>query len=146
MTNLITRFGGLDEGFDDILRGFFVRPVAVDNTTAAPFKVDVREGEAAYTVHADIPGVKKEDIRVSVDGNQVSISAEVKRQNETATAGTNAVERVLKTERHYGKVARSFTLASALDATGAQAKYTDGVLELVLPKKAATSAKQVTIQ
>lgn len=146
MTNLITRFGGLDDGFDDLLRGFFVRPVSVDNTAPAPFKVDVREGEAAYTVHADIPGVKKEDIRVSVDGNQVSISAEVKRQSETTTPGANGVERVLKTERHVGKVARSFTLAAELDAAGAQAKYTDGVLELVLPKKAVASAKQITIQ
>lgn len=146
MTNLITRFGGLDDGFDDLLRGFFVRPVSVDNTAAAPFKVDVREGEASYTVHADIPGVKKEDIRVSVDGNQVSISAEVKRQSDTTAPGANGVERVLKTERHAGKVARSFTLAAELDASGAQAKYADGVLELILPKKAVASARQITIQ
>ena len=144
MTNVITRFGGLDDGFDDLLRGFFVRPGAVDNAPASQFKVDVREGETFYTVHADIPGVKKDDIRVSVDGNVVSISAEVKRQSETGDG--SGAGRVLKTERYYGKVARSFTLASELDAAGAQAKYTDGVLELVLPKQAATSARQVTIQ
>ncbi|MCW5624780.1 MAG: Hsp20/alpha crystallin family protein [Burkholderiales bacterium] len=140
MANL-TRFNSpFDDTFDDLLRGFFVRPVAYDGQPAAQFKMDVREEENAYVVHADIPGVKKEDIRVSIDGNQVSIGAEVKRATEEKNGG-----RVLKVERYTGKVSRSFTLASEVDAGAANARYADGVLELTLPKKAASSAKQLTI-
>jgi HSP20 family protein len=139
----ITRFTPFDETFDDLLRGFFVRPMTFEGAPAnAPqIRMDVKEDEKNYVVHADIPGVSKEDIHVDIDGNQVSISAEVKRRAEQKDG-----ERVLKTERFYGKTARAFSLASEIDAGAAQAKYADGVLELVLPKKAVTNAKQITIQ
>jgi HSP20 family protein len=137
----ITRFSPFDETFDDLLRGFFVRPVTFEGQPQLQLKMDVTENDQGYTVHAEMPGVKKEDIRVSIDGNQVSISAEVKRSAEQKDG-----ERVLKSERYYGKMARAFTLASEIDAGGAQAKFTDGVLELTLPKKAAASAKQISIQ
>lgn len=140
----VTRFTPFEDSFDDLLRGFFVRPVSFegDQPQRAPqFRMDVKEEGANYVVHADIPGVKKEDIQITVDGNQVVISAEVKRASEEKQGG-----RVLKSERYYGKVSRSFSLASDLDSTGAQAKYADGVLELTLPKKVATSAKQLTVQ
>lgn len=139
----ITRFSPFDDSFDDLLRGFFIRPMTFEGSQAqAPqIRMDVKEDESSYTVHAEIPGVSKEDIQVGIDGNQVSISAEVKRRNEEKDGA-----RVLKTERYYGKTARSFALATEVDAGGAQAKYTDGVLELVLPKKATNSARQITIQ
>lgn len=139
----ITRFTPFDDSFDDLLRGFFVRPMAFEgkDTQAPQIRMDVKEDEKSYTVHADIPGVSREDIQVGIDGNQVSISAEVKRRSEQKEGS-----RVLKTERFYGKAARSFSLASEVDAGGAQAKYADGVLELVLPKKAASNAKQLTVQ
>jgi len=85
--------------------------------------------------------VNKDDIQIGIDGNQVSISAEVKRRSEQKEGS-----RVLKTERFYGKASRSFSLASEIDSGGAQAKYTDGVLELVLPKKATATAKQIAVQ
>lgn len=139
----ITRFSPFEDSFDDLLRGFFVRPVAVegDQRAAPQFRMDVKEEGGNYLVHADIPGVKKEDIQITIDGNQVSISAEVKRVTEQKEGS-----RVLKSERYYGKVARSFTLASEIDQAAAQAKYTDGVLELTLPKKVGTSGKQLTVQ
>ncbi len=139
----ITRFTPFDDTFDDLLRGFFVRPMTFEGAPAnAPqIRMDVKEDEKSYLVHADIPGVTKEDIQVDIDGNQVSITAEVKRRAEQKEG-----ERVLKTERFYGKTARAFALASEVDAGAAQAKYTDGVLELVLPKKVAANAKQITIQ
>jgi HSP20 family protein len=139
----ITRFSPFDDSFDDLLRGFFVRPMTFEGTQAqAPqIRMDVKEDENSYTVHAEIPGVSKDDIQIGIDGNQVSISAEVKRRSEQKEGS-----RVLKTERFYGKAARSFSLASEIDAGGAQAKYTDGVLELVLPKKTTASAKQITVQ
>ena len=130
-------FGDLD----DLFKGFFVRPVAFEGQPQMQIKMDVKENDGAYTVHADIPGVKKEDIHVTIDGNQVSISAEVKKEKEEKQG-----DKVLRSERYYGKVARSFTLAQDVDDTKAQAKYSDGVLELTLPKKAATSAKKLAIQ
>lgn len=139
----ITRF---DEAFDDLLRGFFVRPVGFEGTgqaqtTAAQFRVDVSENEQAYVLHAEIPGVKKDDISITIDGDQVAISAEVKNEKEAKDG-----ERVLRTERYYGKVYRAFQLAQPVDENGASAKYSDGILELTLPKKAAVSAKRISIQ
>jgi HSP20 family protein len=138
----ITRYNAFDDAFDDLFRGFFVRPVnpAVPSG-AAQFRVDVSENENTYTLRAEIPGVKKEDIGITVDGDTVAISAEVKNEKEVKNG-----DRVLRSERHYGKVYRAFTLGQAVDETAAAAKYNDGVLELTLPKKAAAQAKRVTIQ
>lgn len=138
----ITRFNALDDAFDDLLRGFFVRPVSFEGAAApAQFRVDVTENNDAYTLHAEIPGVKKDDISITVDGDQVAISAEVKKEKDVKNG-----ERVLRSERYYGKVYRAFTLGQPVDESGANARYADGVLELVLPKKAAVSAKRITIQ
>lgn len=141
MANL-TRFDPFQisslEPFDDVFRGFF-RPVRVE-TTDIQIKMDVKEDDKSYTVHAEIPGVKKEDIHVTIDGNQVAISAETRQEKEVKEG-----EKVLRSERYYGKVSRSFSVASDIDESASQAKYNDGVLELVLPKKAATASKRLTI-
>jgi HSP20 family protein len=126
---------------DDMLKGFFVRPALFEGQPQMQIKLDLKENDNAYTVHADIPGVKKEDIHVSIDGNQISISAETKMEKDVKEG-----EKVLRSERYSGKVARSFTLAHDVDETSAQAKYSDGVLELTLPKKVANSAKELAIQ
>lgn len=135
---LSSPFGGNDP-FDDVFKGFF-RPVRLESQQAVQIKMDVKEDEKGYIVHAEIPGVKKEDVQVTVDGNQVSISADVKQEKEVKEG-----EKVLRAERYYGKVARSFALASEIDETAAQAKYDNGVLELVLPKKATSTSKKLTI-
>jgi HSP20 family protein len=138
----VTRF---DEAFDDLLRGFFVRPVSFEGNHAQPqvaqFRVDVSENENAYEIRAEIPGVKKDEINISIDGDQVAISAEVKNEKDVKEG-----ERVLRSERYYGKVYRAFQLGQTVDENAAVAKYADGILELTLPKKAATSAKRITIQ
>jgi len=126
---------------DDLFKGFFMRPVLMEGQPPMQIKMDVKEDDKAYTVHADIPGVKKEDIHVSIEGNQVSISAETRVEKEEKKG-----EKVLRSERYVGKIARSFTLAHEVDEAKSQAKYNDGVLELTLPKKAATSAKKLAIQ
>lgn len=129
--------------FDDLFRGFFVRPVGLEPETAkAPsIKMDVKEQEGLYLVHAELPGVKKEDIHVTVDGNQVTLSAEVRQDKEVKEG-----ERVLRAERYFGKVSRSFQLAQDIDDANATAKFTDGILELTLPKRAATASKRLTIE
>jgi len=101
----------------------------------------VVEEDKAYAVHAELPGVSRDDIHVTIDGNDVAISAEVKSQREQKSEG-----RVLRSERYYGKLYRAFQLADAIDETAAEAKYSDGVLELRLPKKAVTSAKRLEIR
>jgi HSP20 family protein len=126
---------------DDLFKGFFMRPVMFEGQPQMQIKMDVKEDDSAYTVHAEIPGVKKEDIQVSIEGNQVSISAETKMEKEEKKG-----EKVLRSERYAGKVARSFTLAHEVDEAQSQAKYSDGVLELTLPKKAASSAKKLAIK
>ncbi len=133
----------LDNMFDDFFKGFLVRPMRYESAAAkaADIKMDVVENPQAYIVKAEIPGVAKDDIQVSIDGNTVSLSAEVKRETEQKEG-----DKVIHTERYYGRVARSFSLSTEIDDTQAQAKYNNGVLELTLPKKAAASAKTLTIQ
>lgn len=139
----ITRFDPFDitvAPFDDLFRGFF-RPVRFEGQPQQmTIKMDVKENDKAYTVHAEIPGVKKEDIDVSIEGNQVTISAEMKKEKEEKEG-----EKLLRSERYYGKISRSFTLGSDVEEGQSEAKYTDGVLELTLPKKAATAAKKLAI-
>ena len=129
--------------FDDLFRGFFVRPVEFNGAPApAPsIKMDVKEQGDNYLVHAELPGVKKEDIHVVVDGNQVSISAEVKQEKEVKEG-----DRVLRSERYFGKVSRSFQLGQEIDDSKAAAKFNEGVLELTLPKRAASPNKRLTVE
>ena len=142
MSNL-TRFDPFNELVDDLFKGFLVRPYGYEprEAVAPRMKVDVAEKNGAYLVTAEIPGVKKEDIKVSVDGTQVTLEAEVKQEREATQD-----ERVLHVERAYGKAMRSFTLPQELDEAKVEAKYRDGVLELMLPKKAAAARKQIAIQ
>ncbi len=139
----ITRFDPFNDLVDDIFKGFFVRPVSYNgrDEVLPRMKVDVAEKNGAYTVTAELPGVRKDDIQVTIDGAQVTLAAEVKREKEVTQD-----ERVLHTERSFGKVSRSFTLPQEVDEAKAEAKFRDGVLELTLPKKAAAARKQVTIQ
>lgn len=140
MTNLL-RYNPADDAFDDLFRGFFMRPVRFEGQPEVQIKVDVSEGDKVYTVHAEIPGVKKEDIHVTIDGNQVAISAEVKNEKEVKEG-----EKVLRSERYYGNASRAFTLGQDVDEASAQAKYDNGVLELRLPKQVAAKAKRLTIE
>lgn len=140
----IARFDPFNDVVDDLFRGFFVRPVAYpgSGTFETPrMKVEVTEKDGAYVVNADLPGVKKEDIQVAIDGAQLTLSAEVKREKEIAEG-----ERLLHSERVYSRVSRSFALPQELDEAKAEAKFRDGVLELTLPKKAAAARKAITIQ
>jgi HSP20 family protein len=128
---------------DDLLKGFFVRPMMLEGQGGQQMqiKMDLKEDDNAYKVHADIPGVKKEDIQVSIEGNQVSISAETGSEKEQKEG-----EKVIRSERYVGTVARTFTLAHDVDEGKCEAKYADGVLELTLPKKAVSAAKKLPIQ
>ncbi len=126
MSNLVR-----NDPFDDFFRGLFVRPVEFGQGGEAPtIKVDVKGNADGYTIHAELPGLRKEDIHVSIDGPIVAVSAERQEQK-----GIKEGERVLRTERRFGKVSRSFQLGQELDEGRATEKYIDGVLELSLPRK-----------
>jgi HSP20 family protein len=118
-----------------------MRPVRFEGQQEVQTKLDVNEDDKAYSVHAEIPGVNKEDIHVAVDGNQVTISAEVKKGKEVKEG-----EKVLRSERYFGKVSRAFALGQEVDEATAEAKYKDGVLELRLPKRAITQSRRLVIQ
>ena len=141
--NPLTRYeplvGRLDGLFNEFLRPAFVW----DNTAAQealPIRVDVSETADAYTVAAELPGVKKGEIHVEIEGNEVTISAETRREDRKEG------EKYLRLERSYGKTARRFALPQELDEAKAQARFTDGVLELTLPKKAAVTGRKIDIQ
>lgn len=138
----LTRFDPFTD-IDEIFRDFFAAPVLRNPNVAAPrMRVDISETDQAYQVVAEVPGVNKDDIKVSVEGNRVSINAEVKEEKRTDEAGGKMV----RSERLYGQQYRSFTLPQEVDDAAAEAKYRDGILELTLPKKAGTGGKQLSIQ
>ena len=137
MNHLIRR-----DPMDDFFRGFFVRPMDYSTGGDTPaIKMDVKEQKDAYVVHADIPGAKKEDIHVLVEGNTVTLSAEIKHEKEVKDG-----EHVLRSERYFGQVSRVFSLGHDIDDSKANAKLNDGVLELTLPKKLGASGKRLEIR
>lgn len=141
--NPMTRYeplvGRLDGLFNELFRPAFVLENGAPSEPA-PIRLDVKETSEAYTVAAEIPGVKKDEIQVEIEGNEVTITAETRR--EAAREG----EKFLRVERYFGKSARRFALAQDLDEAKAVAKFTDGVLELTLPKKMTAAGRKVEIQ
>ncbi len=131
-----------DPAFDvpSLFKGF-MSPVWMDTENLPPaIKVDVEETEDRYLVKADMPGVAKDDIRVDVDGNQVTIAAEVRRETKDEKAG-----KVIRSERYMGSMTRSFTLPADVDFEKAEAKYADGVLRLTLPKHKGAPTHRVEV-
>ena len=142
MNALVSRSGLFDDFFKDFAPGFYVRPLHGDGLpTPSQIKIDVKEDDAAYTVHAEVPGVPKEDIHISIDGNVVSLRAEVRQHDEKKEG-----EKVLRSERYFGSVARSFQLPVEVDAAQARARYDNGVLVLTLPKKQGNKTQRLAIE
>lgn len=138
----ITRFNPLEDAFDNLLRSV---PVWVPNperraAQPAQFRMDVTENDKDYQVLAEMPGVKKEEIQITINGNEVAVSAEVKQEKIVKNGDT-----VLRAERFYGTIQRAFSLGQEVDEASAKAKYNDGILELTLPKKAAAAAKRLAV-
>lgn len=137
----LTRFDPFTD-IDDIFRDFFAVPALRGKDATLPrIRLDISETDQAYVVNAELPGVGKDDIKVSIDGNRVSINAELKEEKRVEDGA-----KVVRSERFYGQQYRSFTLPLEVDDAAAQAKYHDGILELTLPKKAGSGGKQLSIQ
>jgi HSP20 family protein len=139
----ITRYHPIDEVFQQLFRDSFpVWMPASETRTPAPtqFRIDVTENDKQYQVLADMPGVKKEEISVTINGNEVIVSAEVKHEKDVKNGIT-----MLRAERYYGKVQRELAFSEEIDEAKAEAKYNDGVLELTLPKKDGVAAKKLAV-
>lgn len=142
MSALISRGNLFDDFFRDVSPGFYVKPLHGDPLPSpGQIKMDVKENGTAYTVQAEIPGVTKEDIHVSIEGNMVTVRAEVK-QHDIQTKD----DKVLRSERYFGAVSRSFQLPQDIDQSQSKAKYDNGVLTLTLPKKQGGSAQRLRIE
>lgn len=132
----LTRFDRLEDLMTDPFSDLFRRVMRRSDLPAlhngADIKIDLSETDQSYTVKAEVPGAKKEDLRVQIEGNYVAITAEVKEEKEAKDAN----ERVLTRERYYGSMARGFTLACEVDDKNSSAVFKDGVLTLTLPKRA----------
>lgn len=150
-TSLAWRFATMAsvfQPFQDVIselgKDFIIKPLGMAGQAASQasgrIRLDLDEDEAAYTLRAEIPGARKEDIQVTVEANQVSLAAEVLHETHGA-----AGQRNLYRERSYGRTSRSFTLPEEVEAEAAVAQYRDGVLTLLLPKKAAGSGKRVPV-
>lgn len=148
MANNLTHFDPFNElsrleafrGFDDLMKNFRLRSMFGDVDTEPRIKIDVTEDEEKYMVKADIPGVKKEDIDIDINGNEVAIAAELRRDKED-----KAGEAVVRSERYYGKQYRSFTLPREINEANVSATYENGVLQMTLPKKSGTSSRKITV-
>ena len=140
--NALTRFERLDDMFPEMVRRF-MRPTQMNLVAPGEIRVDVSETDKEYQVRAEIPGAKKEDIRISIDRNFVSISTEVKEEKEEKS-GNGA--RSLVKEMYYGSASRGFSLAQEVDEAASVAKYEDGVLKLTLPKRKEAASKTLAIQ
>ena len=125
---------------DDWFNNVSMRPMSWDRDTSPQIRMDLTENDKSYVVYAEIPGVHKDEIKVSVEGNKVSIMAESKHEKEAVDEG-----KMLWHERYQGSCFRSFTLAYDIDEDNAKAKYENGVLELTLPKKGGGTLKEITI-
>jgi HSP20 family protein len=140
MTNLVSYDPFTDTGLDEMFRGFFA-PVRVEGgRTPVTIKMDVTETADGYTIHAEMPGMKKDDINVEIEGNQVTITAESKREWEKKEG-----DKVLRSERYFGNVYRSFTLPAELNEAKSEAKYDKGVLELKLVRKAPVGGRKLPV-
>jgi HSP20 family protein len=132
----LSRHDPLANGLESLLGELF-RP----ETQAAPLRVDVRETAEAYVVLAELPGVQRDQIEVEIEGNEVSIAAQLGGKREARDG-----EKWLRVERFQGRTARRFALPQELDESRADAKLADGVLELTLPKKAPAAGRKITVQ
>jgi HSP20 family protein len=142
MSNLRLLDPAFGNDFETAVRRLFSPALYEGEPAPLKMRIDVTENDKGYSVKADIPGVRKDDIHVKVEGNVVSIDAEVKSEKETRGNG----DKVLRSERHYGAISRTFSLGQDVDDTKVQARYADGVLTLELPKKAAATSSRILIQ
>ncbi len=136
----LSRLDPFGRDMDDFFKGFFLTPISLDKMPDAQIPIDITEDDKGYKVRAEMPGFNKDEINVSVNGDQVSISAETKKEKEEKKG-----DKIIHRECYYGKQFRSFTLPQAADEANVTAKYENGVLSLELAKKAGSSTTKIKV-
>lgn len=132
----------LNDFFDDFsMPSLYMRPL-MSETYEPQIRVNVSEKPKEFVVKAEIPGAKKEDIHVNIDGSFVNISAQMQTQYEEKGGG----ERVIRSECYFGSASRGFQLPSEVSREKAQASYENGVLKLTLPKINGGSSNEIQIK
>ncbi len=142
MTSLRISDPFFSDPFESAVRRIFTPSLFDSDMPAMRIPVDVAEQDGTYRVMADLPGVKKEDINVRIDGNLVQIDAQTLREKDAASSAG----RVLRSERYHGSISRTFSMAEDIDDKRVQAKYMDGVLTLELPKKKSSEVRKIAVQ
>jgi HSP20 family protein len=141
MNSLISRGSLFDDFFRDVAPGFYIKPLHGDPLPSpGQIKMDVKENGGSYTVSAEIPGVRKEDIHVTIEGGMVMVRAEVKQED------AHEDDKQLRNERYFGSVSRGIQLPQDVDQGQAKAKYDNGVLTLTLPKKQGNGGQKLRIE
>ena len=142
METLVTRASVLDSIFRDASPGFYVTPLYGDPLPElGQIKIDVLENEQAYAVYAELPGARKENIHVSLDGGRVVLRAEFKPYD-----GQTGCERVLRSERYLEPVSRSFQLPQDADQSKTRVRFENGLLTLIFLKKHALGVQHLNIE
>jgi HSP20 family protein len=131
--------GMFDELFRDVSPGYFIKPLHGE-ALPAQIKVDVKENPKEFIVHADIPGAGKENIHVDIQGNVVTILAQICQVDSESKE-----DKLLRSERYFGEVSRSFQLSADIDEASSKASYKHGVLTLNLQKKQKKSGSRLAI-
>lgn len=131
----------VNDELDNLFEGFF-RPLrrANEAVMASSMPMDVAERDNEYVIHAEMPGISKDNIEVTLSNGVLTISGET-RQEDVERSG----DRVLRQERRYGKCARSVRLGTRIDEKNIKANYRDGVLELILPKAEEVKPKKIPL-
>jgi len=146
MANALTRRDPFGLLFDEFFTDFFARgglPAlrSAELPSAVRARIDVIDKNDSFQVLVDLPGVKKEDIQVTIEGSRVAITAESKSEKEEKEG-----DRVLHSERFAASYARTFELPAEVTEHGAEAGFDNGVLKLTLPKRATVTSKRLSIK
>ena len=132
---------------ESVVRRFLSSSLFDSELVTLRMPVDIAERDGLYEVRADLPGLKKDDISVRIEGNQLQIDVhESTPAAPTTTVPAAGSEKLLRHERNHGNISRTFRLDDDIDDARVKASYTDGVLHLELPKKASSAARRVAIQ
>ena len=140
MNSLITRGSLLDDFFRDVSPSFLIKPLHGDPLPSPEqIKMDVKENDNSFTVCAEIPGVSREDIHVTIEGNVLLVRAEIKQED------AHKDDKSLRHERYFGAVSRGIQLPQDIDQAASNAAYVNGVLTLTLPKRQGKTVKELQI-
>jgi HSP20 family protein len=137
-TNVLSMQREINRMFDDFFRSDTDEASLLESEWKPA--VDITEEENAYVAKVEIPGVEKEDVKITLQDNVLTIRGEKKAEKKTKDASMHRVE------RYYGSFQRSFSLPTSVRSDAVGAEYKDGILTVVMPKAEVTKPKQIEVK